>query len=101
MIGTAAIPITALSAKLISMNRNNRPTMSHPALGAATQGVAVAPRDRAVGSRIPGLADREAWTFIGNSVQVGGTEPYPYYGTNRYLSKIGHETVRHPRPARR
>jgi len=32
MIGTAAIPITALSAKLISMNRNSRATMSHAPL---------------------------------------------------------------------
>src|SRR6516225_431662 len=89
MIGTAAIPITALSAKLISMNRNNRPTMSHACFGIAARGVVVAPRDRTAVSRIPGLADREAWTLIGNSVQVRGTHPYPYYGTNGYQSKIG------------
>jgi hypothetical protein len=31
MIGTAAIPITALSAKLINWNKNNRATTSHEA----------------------------------------------------------------------
>src|SRR6516164_9323661 len=83
MIGTAAIPITALSAKLISMNRNNKPTRSHACFGAAAWGVVVAPRNRTAVSRIAGLADREAWTLIGNSVQVRGTHSYPYYGTNR------------------
>src|SRR6516165_4076722 len=101
MIGTAAIPITALSAKLISINKNNSPTRSHASFGVAAWGVVVAPRNRTAVSRIPGLADREAWTLIGNSVQVRGTHPYPYYGTNGYQSKIGHETVRHPRPALR
>ena len=33
IIGTAAIPITALSAKLITMNRNSRATISQVSFG--------------------------------------------------------------------
>ena len=76
MIGTAAIPITALSAKLISMNRNNRATTSQAPFGVPLWGVLVTPLYRTAVSRILALVDREAWTLIGNSVQALGTCPY-------------------------
>ena len=53
IIGTAAIPITALSAKLITMNKNNRATISQASLG-VSEGWAVAtpPRRWAVSSSL-------------------------------------------------
>jgi len=76
MIGTAAMPITALSAKLISINRNNRKTISQPSLG-VSDGCALATASRrwAV-SLISAPVDREDWTLMGNSVQAPGTHPY-------------------------
>src|SRR5208282_1705702 len=71
MIGTAAIPITALSAKLISMNRNNRATTSQASFGVPVWWVLATPPDRTAVSRISALVDREAWTLMVNSVQVG------------------------------
>ena len=76
MIGTAAIPITALSAKLISMNRNNRATISQAPFGVSVWWLLVIPLERTAVSRISALVDREAWTLMENSVQVPGTHPY-------------------------
>src|SRR5262245_23640431 len=76
MIGTAAIPITALSAKLISINRNSKVTISQAPFGVPVCWVLVSPRDRTTVSRVSALVDREAWILIGNSVQVPGTQPY-------------------------
>ena len=42
MIGTAAIPITALSAKLINMNRNSSVTIGQPPLPPPPSGLAEA-----------------------------------------------------------
>jgi hypothetical protein len=75
MIGTAAIPITALSAKLISMNRNNRETISQAPFGVSVWWVLVIPLNRTALSRI---SEREAWTLTGNSVQILGTHSYLY-----------------------
>ena len=44
MIGTAAIPITALSAKLITMNRNSRATISQASFGVSACGRLWRPR---------------------------------------------------------
>src|SRR6516162_7791981 len=74
MIGTAAIPITALSAKLISINRNKRATMSHASFGVPGWCVLMSPLDRTPVSRIPALVDREDWTLMGNSAQASGTD---------------------------
>src|SRR5215467_6480884 len=57
MIGTAAIPITALSAKLISMNRNNSATISQASFG---------------GRALPVLA-----TLMGASCKEGDPHPVP------------------------
>src|SRR6516162_9752535 len=97
MIGTAAIPITALSAKLISMNRNSRKTVSQAPFGVSVWWVVATPRDRMAISRTPPLADREAWTLIENSLQVRSSHAWPQYGTQRYQSKIGDEAAHHPR----
>jgi len=83
MIGTAAIPITALSAKLISMNRNNRATISQASFGVPVWWVLVTTLDRTAVSRISAFAEREAWTLIGNSVQVAGTQPYLLFRVRR------------------
>src|SRR5262249_22421850 len=96
MIGTAAIPITALSAKLISMNRNNRATISQASFG-VPDGWALAGPPRSAVSRTSAPMDREDWTLMGNSVQTRGTHPYPQQGTSWYHRKIGHEKVRYPR----
>src|SRR6516162_7737661 len=101
MIGTAAIPITALSAKLISMNRNNRATISRAPFGVSVWWIVATPRDRATVCQIRGLADREGWTLIGNSCIFWVPVSTQGYGTYGYRVNIGHETVRHPRAALR
>ena len=60
MIGTAAMPITALSAKLISMNMNNRATISQASLGVSDELALAIPPRRWVVCRIS-AADRENW----------------------------------------
>src|SRR5262249_14894235 len=78
MIGTAAIPITALSAKLISMNRNSRATMSQAFLVVPVGRVLVATSGWRTVSRISALVRGEGWTLMGSSVPVAGTHPYLY-----------------------
>src|SRR6266478_7105103 len=99
MIGTAAIPITALSAKLISMNRNNRATTSQAPFGVPLWWVLVTPLYRTAVSRILALVDREAWTLIGNSVQGSGYPSVPLlrYGWVPRQDDFCYEKVRHPR----
>src|SRR5215831_1833373 len=96
IIGTAAMPITALSAKLISMNRNNRAMISQASLGVSDE-LALAGPPRPGVSRTSAPMDREDWTLMGNSVQTPGTHPYPRSGTHGYHRKIGREKVRYPR----
>ena len=65
MIGTAAMPMTTLSAKLITMNRNRSAMISQAWRGAAT-GCAVA-----AAARIAAPGDRDVWAVMAPSVQSG------------------------------
>src|SRR5215831_3292126 len=96
MIGTAAMPITALSAKLISMNVNNRATISQAPLDVSDELAWAIPLLWWVTTLIS-TPDRADWTVMGNSVQAPGTHPYLDVGTDGYLGKIRYEQRCHPR----
>jgi len=57
IIGTAAIPITALSAKLTSINRNSRATISQASLGVPVRYVSAALPSRTEASQIWAFED--------------------------------------------
>src|SRR5262249_24675827 len=74
MIGTAAMPITALSAKLMTINRKSRATISQPCVGTAA-GMET--------GGMPASAEREVWTFMTTS-EKNRYPAVPIYGTVRY-----------------
>src|SRR5271155_3410145 len=100
MIGTAAIPITALSAKLISMNRNNRATISQAPFGVSVWWILVLARPPEFRRQRASFWTEKPGHSWGTPCRFRVPDRTFNYGTDGYQGKMifeAHEKVRHPR----